>query len=85
MKIKTEHVYPPIPLRMYDWSAIDDDTYDGQGSPMGWGASEQEAIEDLLCQIAERKADAESPEEEIVVIEEDDWTPPRSEDERPTE
>jgi hypothetical protein len=53
MKIKTEHVYPPIPIRSFDWSAIDDDTYDGPGSRMGWGATEQEAIKDLMDQLEE--------------------------------
>jgi hypothetical protein len=52
MKIKTEYVFPPIPDRSNDWSAIDDDTYDGLGSPIGRGPTEAEAIEDLkekLC------------------------------------
>jgi hypothetical protein len=26
----------------------DDNTYDGPGCPIGWGASEQEAIADLI-------------------------------------
>jgi hypothetical protein len=55
VKIKTEYVYPPIPLRQFDWSAIDDDTYDGPGCPIGAGATEAEAIADLLEQIEERK------------------------------
>jgi hypothetical protein len=54
MKIKTEFVYPPIPIRTFDWSAIDDDTYDGPGSPVGTGATEPEAIADLIEQINER-------------------------------
>jgi len=36
-------------------SAIDDDTYDGEGSAMGWGATPEAAIEDLKEQIAERE------------------------------
>ena len=55
MRIKTEYVYPPIPDRNHDWSAIDDNTYDGPGSPMGWGRTEQEAIDDLLRQLEERE------------------------------
>jgi hypothetical protein len=51
MKIVTEFVRPPIPLRQFDWSAIDDDTYDGEGCPIGHGATEQEAINDLLAKI----------------------------------
>jgi hypothetical protein len=58
MKIVTSHVYPPIPLRCFDWSAIDADTYDGaedssNRSHVGWGATEQEAIADLLEILAE--------------------------------
>jgi len=53
MRIKTEFVNPPIPDRSFDWSAIDDDTYDGaEDAPnrheVGYGATEQEAIRDLL-------------------------------------
>lgn len=52
MNIKTSFDYPPIPIRQFDWSAIDDN-YD-LGSPIGHGATEQEAIQDLLDQIEER-------------------------------
>ena len=65
MKIVTNYVYPPIPIRQFDWSAIDDDTYDGEGCRIGYGATEQEAIDDLLDQMndhgltdAEQKAQA---------------------------
>ena len=51
MNIKTKFVYPPIPTRDFDWSAVDDDTYDGEGCPIGRGESEEEAIADLLEQI----------------------------------
>jgi hypothetical protein len=54
MKIRTEYVYPPIPIRSYDWCAVDDDTYDGPGSPIGSGATEQEAIDDLKEQLESR-------------------------------
>jgi hypothetical protein len=37
-------------------TAIDDDTYDGEGSPMGWGATPEAAIEDLKEQLVEREA-----------------------------
>jgi hypothetical protein len=53
MKIKTNFEYPPIPVRRFDWNAIDDDTYDGHGSPIGYGATEAEAIADLMEQLAE--------------------------------
>lgn len=55
MKIVTEYVYPPIPDRSCDWSAIDDDTYDGPGCPIGWGATKEAAIADLMEQIEEAK------------------------------
>lgn len=54
MNIRATFIYPPIPLRQFDWSAIDDDTYDGEGCPIGYGATEDEAIADLLLQIEER-------------------------------
>ena len=37
------------------WVAVDDDTFDGPGSPLGTGQTEQEAIEDLKEQLAERE------------------------------
>ena len=53
MKIRTEFVHPPIPLRDSDWSAVDDDTYDGPGSPIGWGPTEAAAIADLMEKTAD--------------------------------
>lgn len=58
-KIRTTHECPPIPIRSMDWSAIDDDTYDVDcdqdgffsTSPVGRGATEEEAINDLLEQL----------------------------------
>lgn len=63
MTIKTSFVYPPIPIRKFDWSAIDEDTYDADCDengyfstcPAGRGATEQEAIEDLMEQLAEKE------------------------------
>jgi hypothetical protein len=37
------------------WVAVDDDTYDGPDSSLGMGSTEQEAIEDLREQLAERE------------------------------
>lgn len=63
MTIKTNFDYPPIPTRSMDWSAYDSDTYDAsyegedenghhwKSSPVGHGATEQEAIDDLLEQL----------------------------------
>ena len=53
MKIHTTFVYPPIPIRDFDWSAIDDQSYDGPGSPLGQGPTEAAAIADLLQQITD--------------------------------
>jgi hypothetical protein len=47
VKIVTHYDPPPIPTRNCDWSAVDDDTYDGPGCLIGWGATEDEAIADL--------------------------------------
>lgn len=52
MRIVTNYVFPPILVRSMDWSAIDDETYDYDG-PIGWGATEQEAINDLMEKIEE--------------------------------
>ena len=63
-KIVTHHVFPPIPIRSFDWSAYDENTYepgdqDGEtgfyhgGGLVGWGATEAEAIADLYDQEAE--------------------------------
>lgn len=46
MKIKTNFIYPPIPIRTHDWVAW----YDSLGedsSPYGYGRTEVEAIADL--------------------------------------
>ena len=48
MKIVTEYWAKPIPRRDWDWAAYDADTYDGPGCPVGTGATEAEAIADLM-------------------------------------
>lgn len=50
MNIKTERHAPD------SWTAIDESTYDGPCSAMGYGRTEQEAIDDLREEIAERAA-----------------------------
>jgi hypothetical protein len=45
-RIITNHVFPPIPIRAFDWSAVRDG-YE-PGMPIGWGSTEQDAIDDLL-------------------------------------
>jgi len=57
--LTTTAQFPPIPTRAYDWSAIDSNTYDADcdqdgyfsKSPQGTGATEAEAIGDLLDQL----------------------------------
>jgi len=66
VELSTEFVCPPIPFRGFDWSAIDSNTYDADfdyesgcftsKSPQGTGATEFEAINDLLDQIEEKGA-----------------------------
>lgn len=46
MKITTSYVCPPIPVREFDWQAVTDD-YEPD-APIGYGATEQQAIDDLL-------------------------------------
>jgi hypothetical protein len=48
--IKTSYVFPPIPIRSHDWCAYDDRLGADVG-PYGWGATEDEAIADLLEQM----------------------------------
>lgn len=58
VKIYTNHDYPPIPVRSMDWSAVTDD-YEAESDSEGWwsthpvghGATEQEAIADLIEQL----------------------------------
>lgn len=47
VKIITTHVYPPIPMRQFDWHAHYEGEEDEQ-MDYGTGATEQEAIDDLL-------------------------------------
>lgn len=49
--ITTNFSMTPIPLRQFDWSAIYDN-YE-PNCPIGHGATEQEAIQDLLDQTEE--------------------------------
>jgi hypothetical protein len=56
MKIRTSYGAEPIPIRAFDWSAVDDNTYDGAEDshcPIGYGATERDAIDDLKRQIEE--------------------------------
>lgn len=50
--IKTSHVYPPIPVRAFDWCAWFDDT--GEEGLTGNGTTEQEAIADLIERLEDQ-------------------------------
>jgi len=45
----------PIPSREFDWSAVPEN-YD-LGSPIGYGRTKQEAVDDLLDQLEEIEND----------------------------
>lgn len=49
-KIRTDFIYPPIPIRSFDWQAVyDNDEPDDEGRMAhGNGATETEAIVDLI-------------------------------------
>lgn len=49
LRIKTHHVYPPIPVRSFDWCAWFDNF--GEEGPTGNGATEAEAIEELMATV----------------------------------
>lgn len=49
MKIKTIFNYPPIPRRLFDWSAYIDG--DEEYGPYGYGETEDDAIKDLKDQL----------------------------------
>lgn len=50
-RITTAQINPPIPIRGFDWSAC----FDGcePGDLVGYGATEDEAVKDLLGQVEE--------------------------------
>ncbi len=50
-KIQTSPIFPPIGIRSLDWCATFDNYEPGQ--PIGHGATEREAIEDLKAQVRE--------------------------------
>lgn len=50
-KIVTQYERKPIPSVGWDWAAVTDN-YEG-GDPIGWGATEAEAIADLQALLEE--------------------------------
>jgi len=58
--------YPPIPVRCFDWSAIDRNTYDGapdSRQQVGRGPTAEAALRDLLDILEE---DAERADDEAI-------------------
>lgn len=60
MNIITNYWPKPIPDRSKDWTAVDNDTYGGEGTdPIGYGATEAEAVGRVMCvPILEGEEDA---------------------------
>lgn len=54
MRILTDYWRKPVPSNSFDWSAVEDG-YE-PGCPVGYGATERAAIEDLMEQMEERAA-----------------------------
>ena len=48
-QIKTSYVFPPIPMRQFDWCAYMDGRE--EAGPYGWGRTEEEAVKDLTQEI----------------------------------
>jgi hypothetical protein len=48
MKIETSQDWTGAAPAHSKWTAIDTDTYDGPGSPIGMGGTQAEAIADLI-------------------------------------
>ena len=68
-KIVTHFDPKPIPDRQFDWTALDESTYDGAEDSstrheIGYGRTEAEAIADLR-RLLDEKADWETPIEQI--------------------
>jgi hypothetical protein len=55
LTIHTSYDPKPIPIRGYDWSAIED-SYE-PGMPVGYGRTEEKALEDLLEQLEDANDD----------------------------
>ncbi len=71
MNIKTEFWAKPAPVRNWDWTAIDSDTYDGapDAGPIsrciGYGKTEADAVADLEEQLEDARVDALLDEEPL--------------------
>ena len=54
-RVRTQCVCPPIPLRHFDWCAWVDGEEEG---PVGWGPTEDIALEDLADKMEEAQDNA---------------------------
>lgn len=50
-KIVTTHVYPPIPMRSFDWCAFFEDEEGDEDGMRGWGKTQESAIANLMEQV----------------------------------
>lgn len=57
MDIRTEYLPKPIPWRDNDWEAYDHDR--DEDSPVGFGATEAEAIADLIGAVKSKEEEKE--------------------------
>lgn len=55
-EIVTQHVYPPIPLRMFDWCAFRDGDEENP-SRIAWGPTEDAAVSELMAMEEADKTD----------------------------
>ena len=60
MIVRTKLAHPPTEIPDFDWVAIDD-TCSGSDCPIGYGRTEQEAVADLLEQIAQSGPTVDAP------------------------
>jgi|SRR5215467_14296430 len=54
LDIRISDVFPPIPIRKFDYCATDYATYDGPGCPIGYGETPQAAMLNLIEETALR-------------------------------
>ena len=57
-KVITAHVLPPIPIRSQDWWAAWDDYAGENTDPTGSGATEKEAVQDLVYNMYGEETEA---------------------------
>ena len=50
--VRTAHIFPPIPIRNFDWIAYDDGNEEG---PTGFGRTQQDAIDNFCLQADQRE------------------------------